>query len=105
LKDICPELISDQVLRVDFFGDLSPTGELIFIVNEIEGYEAVQWGTGVNSVSKVGAMALLETAFWEAEIETLIECHLELQKLRSEENEIQKLTSEKNVMSKRAKLK
>ena len=112
LKDICPELISEQVLRVDFFGDLSPTGELIFIVNEIEGYEAVQWGTGVNSTSKTGAMSQKETNYWEAEIETLIECHLELQKLRSEENEIQKSTfskrkrnSKENLKSKKPKLK
>ena len=92
---ICPELIADQVLRVDFFGDLSPTGELFFIVNEIEGYEAVQWGTGVNAITKTGAMQQREISYWKAEIETLIECLLELQKLRFEEEEkIQQLRSD-----------
>jgi len=85
LQEICPQLIADQVLRVDFFGDLSETGELVFIVNEIEGYEAVQWGTGVNAISKTGSMNIKEQAYWEAEIETLIECHLELQRLRGSE--------------------
>jgi hypothetical protein len=35
-------------------------------------------------VSKTGAMNQKEE-YWEAEIETLIECHLELQRLRSSE--------------------
>ena len=83
LSEICPELIADQTLRVDFFGDISESGELIFIVNEVEGSEARQWGTGSNAISKVGANLAKEIAHWEYDIETLIECHLELQKLRS----------------------
>ena len=85
LREICPQLIANQVLRVDMFGDLSETGELVLIVNEVEGYEAAQWGTGVNAISKTGAMNKKEEEYWEAEIETLIECHLELQRLRSSE--------------------
>jgi hypothetical protein len=82
LREICPELIANQVLRVDFFGDLSETGELVFIVNEIEGYEAAQWGTGANSLSKLGNLTTKELSHWIFEIETLIECHLELLKNR-----------------------
>ena len=82
LREICPELIANQVLRVDFFGDISETGELVFIVNEVEGYEARQWGVGVNAISKVGELRALEKAHWKFEINTLIECHLELQKSR-----------------------
>jgi hypothetical protein len=83
LQENCPEFIVNQVLRIDFFGDLSETGDLIFIVNEIEGFEARQWGTGVNAIDRVGLLKTKELEHWKFEIETLIECHLELQKLRS----------------------
>jgi hypothetical protein len=82
LREICPELIANQVLRVDFFGDLSETGELVFIVNEVEGYEARQWGVGVNALSSIGDLREKEKEHWKFEVNTLIECHLELQKTR-----------------------
>lgn len=83
LKEVCPELIANQVLRIDFFGDLCETGELVFIVNEVEGYEAQQWGIRANAITKIAELRDKEKAHWKFEIETLIECHLERQKSRS----------------------
>jgi hypothetical protein len=83
LKEVCPELISNQVLRIDFFGDVNEAGELIFIVNEIEGFEARAWGIRTNAITLVSDLKMKEKQHWKFEIETLIECHLELVKLRS----------------------
>jgi hypothetical protein len=80
LRENFPEFIVNQGLRIDFFGDLTESGELFFIVNEIEGFEARQWGTGVNAADKIGSMKTQEQNHWKYEIETLIECHLELNK-------------------------
>ena len=65
LREICPQLIADQVLRIDMFGDLSETKELLLIVNEVEGYEAAQWGAGTGSMSKVSAMNQKQEEYWE----------------------------------------
>jgi hypothetical protein len=83
LKEVCPELISNQVLRFDFFGDINEAGELIFIVNEVEGYEARAWGIRNNAMTGVSQLKTSEQGHWTFEVETLIECHLERVKLRS----------------------
>jgi len=44
-RSTCPELISDGILRIDFFGELEPDRKVKrFIVNEIESFEACLWG-------------------------------------------------------------
>ena len=79
LREVCPELIAHQVLRVDFFGlRLPPENKLEFVVNEIEGYEARQWGTGVNAMTKLGNLKELEERQWYLLLDTGIECHLQL---------------------------
>jgi hypothetical protein len=45
MRTTCPELISDGILRIDFFGELEPDRKVKrFIVNEIESFEACLWG-------------------------------------------------------------
>ena len=83
LKEVCPELISNQVLRIDFFGDLNEDGELIFIVNEVEGFEARAWGIRTNAMTDLSKLKTKEGQHWEFAVETLIECHFEMAKRRS----------------------
>jgi hypothetical protein len=49
MRIICPELVADRILRVDFFGERLPNGKLRFLVNAIEGLEARLWGIGINA--------------------------------------------------------
>ena len=60
MRIICPELVADRILRVDFFGERLPNGKLRFLVNAIEGLEARLWGIGINAgdrLAKIEAMA------------------------------------------------
>ncbi len=83
MRIICPELISDGILRIDFFGELGPDGKVIrYIVNEIEGYEACLWGSGKSAGDMLSVIMTRNTAYWKQQLETLIDCHLELQQLR-----------------------
>jgi hypothetical protein len=78
LRAICPELIADGILRVDFFGELGPDGNVKrFIVNEIEGFEACLWGVGASAGDDLAAILTKTTAYWKCKVETLIDCHLE----------------------------
>ena len=83
MREVCPELIAFQVLRVDFFGlRFPPEYKLEFVVNEVEGYEARQWGTGVNAVSQIGKLRELEEGQWYSQLDTAIECHYQLKELK-----------------------
>ena len=76
LRFICPELIADQILRVDFFGLRLPNGELKFLVNEIEGLEARLWGVGATAGDHLAKIEDQAEEYWYEHVETLIELHL-----------------------------
>jgi hypothetical protein len=83
LRTSCPELIADGILRIDFFGELGPDGKVKrFIVNEIEGFEACLWGAGKAAGDMLSKVMTYNTAYWKQKLETLIDCHLEMEKLR-----------------------
>ena len=76
LRFICPELVADQILRVDFFGQRQPNGKLTFLVNEVEGLEARLWGVGVTAGDRLAEIEAEAEEYWYHQIETLIEVHL-----------------------------
>jgi len=81
LRTSCPELIADGILRIDFFGELGLDGNVKrFIVNEIEGFEACLWGAGKSAGDMLAKVMTYNTAYWRQKVETLIDCHLEMQK-------------------------
>jgi hypothetical protein len=86
VRSACPSLIADQILRVDFFGERLPDGSLRFLVNEIESLEARLWGVGVLSGDRLSEIKEMGTLYWYQQIDTMIECHLEAQKIRDEQH-------------------
>lgn len=80
LKAIAPELMVDGVLRIDFFGELLPNGESRFIVNEVEGFEACDWGTGANAGDKSSLIYVKSKEYWKGIVDVMIECHIERQR-------------------------
>ena len=71
LKDSCPNLISEQMLRVDVFQS-SKTN--LLIVNEIEGFEAQNVGTRTGN-SQLAVNSLIEE-YWVKTVTKLIEYHI-----------------------------
>jgi hypothetical protein len=81
IKAAAPELISDGILRIDFFGELLPNGERRFIVNEVEGFEACSWGTGANAGDKEMDIYALSKTYWKTTVDIMIECFIERQRI------------------------
>ena len=80
LKAVAPELIADGVLRIDFFGEILPDGTRNFIVNEVEGFEACDWGTGANAGDKSSFLYVQSVQYWKGIVDVMIECHIERQR-------------------------
>ena len=76
MRRICPELVADQILRVDFFGERLPNGKLRFLVNEIEGLEARLWGIGINAGDRLANIEAMAEDYWYNQIDILIDLHL-----------------------------
>ena len=74
LRKVCPELISDQVLRIDIFGFRNYPG--MFIVNEIEGYEAQRTGTGTQAGEKSSQLLGNVEDYWYNILCELVEYHI-----------------------------
>lgn len=70
----CPEIVTDQVIRVDIFGFIGHPGK--FIVNELEGYEAQKTGSGLGGSDKCGTINVKVADYWEEIICECIEFHL-----------------------------
>ena len=75
LKDSCPNLISEQMLRVDVFQS-SKTN--LLIVNEVEGFEAQNVGTYTGN-SQFVVNSLIEE-YWVKTTTKLIKYHIEKNK-------------------------
>ena len=75
LRRICPELITDQVLRIDMFGFRDRPG--VFIVNEIEGYEAQRTGTGLKAAAQLGRLSADVETYWYNTLCELVEYHID----------------------------
>ena len=82
VRAACSDLIADQILRVDFFGERLPDGSLGFLVNEIEGLEARLWGTGVTAGDKLAQIEEMCWKYWYYQIDTLLALHIEAQRNR-----------------------
>jgi hypothetical protein len=76
LREVCPHLIADQVLRVDFHG-MHVKGKLTFYVNVIEGFETRVWGTGKASGVGLHKVDEFRRNYWYNVLDTLVETHLE----------------------------
>jgi len=76
MRIICPELVADQILRVDFFGERLPNGKLRFLVNEIEGLEARLWGIGITAGDRLAKIEAMAEEYWYDQIDMLIDLHL-----------------------------
>jgi hypothetical protein len=74
LRLYCPEIVTDQVLRIDIFGFVGQPGK--FIVNEIEGYEAQKTGSGLSGTDKCGSINVMVADYWVEIISECIEFHL-----------------------------
>jgi hypothetical protein len=74
LRSVCPELITEQVLRVDIFGFRNRPG--VYIVNEIEGYEAQRTAKGAKAGVKVGKLATDVEDYWYNVLCELVEYHI-----------------------------
>ena len=74
LRMLCPEIVSDQILRVDLFGIREHPG--LFLVNEIEGYESAKWGTGVSAGDNVSRIIVWTTQHWITLLCKLVDYHL-----------------------------
>ena len=74
LRRVCPELIADQVLRIDIFGFRGRPG--VFIVNEIEGYEAQRTATGVKAGLQIAELQADVENYWYTILCELIEYHI-----------------------------
>ena len=74
MRRVCPQLISDQVLRIDIFGFRNYPG--MFIVNEIEGYEAQRTATGSKAGELLSALSRDTEEYWFDVLTELIEYHL-----------------------------
>jgi len=74
LRNVCPELIADQVLRIDIFGFKNHPG--LFIVNEIEGYEAQRTGTGTKAGDKLSKLLGDVEDYWYNILCELVEYHI-----------------------------
>ena len=80
IKEAAPQVIWDQLLRVDIFGVRDQHDELHLFVNEIEGYEAAAWSKGINN--HTGTMIQFLSEAWYDIVDTLIECHMERIKVK-----------------------
>ena len=76
LRRVCPELITDQVLRIDIFGFRDRPGE--FIVNEIEGYEAQRTARGVKAGAKCSGLLNDLEDYWYNTLCELVEHHISI---------------------------
>ena len=74
MRRVCPALVADQVLRVDIFGFRRYPG--LFVVNEIEGYEAQVTGSGLGSSKHMADISTYLETYWEDRLTTLIEYYL-----------------------------
>jgi hypothetical protein len=74
MRRVCPALVADQVLRIDIFGFRRYPG--LFIVNEIEGYEAQVTGSGLSSSKHMSDINTYLEAYWENQLTDLIEYYL-----------------------------
>jgi hypothetical protein len=82
VRAACPDLIADQILRVDFFGERFPDGSLGFLVNEIEGLEARLWGVGVTAGDRLAEIEAMAFRYWYYQVDTMIAIHVETQRNR-----------------------
>jgi hypothetical protein len=71
LKANHPQLISDQVLRVDFFQD---TKSQQYILNEVECFNAQIVGLG--SGDSVGTVVDMVINYWKSKTKDLVQYHL-----------------------------
>ena len=78
VRSACPELIADQILRVDFFGERLPDGTIGFLVNEIESLEARLWGLRTTAGTRLAEVENMVEEYWYEHVDTLIECHVQL---------------------------
>jgi hypothetical protein len=90
LKRVCSFLMADQVLRVDFHGIRHPgqQGRITFLVNTIEGYETRVWGVGKGAVRSLERLNTSRRAYWYDAVDTLLECHFEMLRLKDHSNNI-----------------
>ena len=70
-KAVHPELIADQVLRVDFFRD-SQSGR--YILNEIESFNAMV--VGIPSGDAAGSVMMKAKLYWKKNILELARYHM-----------------------------
>ena len=74
LRRVCPEVITNQVLRIDIFGIKDCPG--MFIVNEVEGYEAQRTATGVHAGAKIAKLVENVEDYWYSILCELVEYHI-----------------------------
>jgi hypothetical protein len=75
IRRLCPEIDTQQVLRIDVFGFRGRPG--VFIVNELEGYEAQKSACGINAGVAEGAISVLLEEYWFNIICDLVDYHIQ----------------------------
>ena len=80
IRSMCPELMVDAVLRVDFFGEPLPDGTFRCLVNGIEGYEASLWGNGSKAGDNLAKLSTMLSTYWLLKLDIMINIYLENRK-------------------------